>query len=40
MNFVDMSLKQIIEALQEQGFTLDEITKEWKAVLVKKLMEA
>jgi DNA-binding transcriptional MerR regulator len=39
MNFVDMSLKQIIEALQEQGYTLEDITKQWKDVLVKRLME-
>jgi hypothetical protein len=38
VNFLDMSLKQVIEALQEQGYNLDEIVKEWKAILVKKLM--
>jgi len=40
MNIKDMTLKEVIEALQEQGYyTLEDVTKQWKESLVKKLME-
>jgi outer membrane protein assembly factor BamA len=30
---------KIIEEIQDEGYTLEEVTKAWKEILVKKLMK-